>query len=166
MSSGGDRLGQRAVLTLLAAGVIGVGCLTLLASTRIPEGQGYTAVGPRVFPLIISSSLLALGLILLARVTVRPDQDLLRRAADEARSTYWPAPLSIALALLLYAVALEPLGFVLATAPFFAAVAWVLEDRRPARTFAIGLLLALITYLGFTRLLGVRLPSGLLDGIL
>ena len=166
MRADGVEPGARRVLALIAAAVTGAGCLALAASLRIPEGQGYTAVGPRVFPVIVSAGLAVLGVVLLLRVTVRPDRDLLRRAADEARSTHWPAPLTIALALLLYALALEPLGFVLATAPLFAAAARALEDRRPIRTLSIGLVLSLAAYLGFTRLLGVRLPPGLLDGVL
>ncbi len=156
---------ERGGLVLIAAAVAGGGLLAFRASLRIPEGSGYAAVGPRVFPVIVSAGVLLLGLALLARVTVWPDRELLGRAAEEARATHWPAPLLLGAVLLAYALALVPLGFVLATAPFFAAVAWVLDDRRPARAFGLSFLVALLTYLGFTRLLGIALPPGLLDGL-
>lgn len=161
-----ETIRERGGLALIAAAVAAGGLLVLRASLRIPEGSGYAAVGPRVFPLIVSAGVLLLGLALLARVTVWPDRELLGRAAAEARATHWPAPLLLCALLLVYALVLAPMGFVLATAPFFAAVAWVLDDRRPARALGLGLVVALVTYLAFTRLLGIALPPGPLDGLL
>jgi putative tricarboxylic transport membrane protein len=39
----------------------------------------------------------------------------------------------------------------------------VLGSRRTARDVIIGVVLSVVIYFGFTRLLGVRLPVGLLD---
>jgi putative tricarboxylic transport membrane protein len=56
---------------------------------------------------------------------------------------------------------------VVATALFFAASAWILRGRTGratiARDLVIGLLLAVVVYVSFTRFLGVRLPAGILD---
>lgn len=159
-------LRERAGLVVAASAVAAVGLVALGASLRIPEGSGYAAVGPRAFPVIVSAGVLLLGLALLARVTVWPDRELLSRASDGARGTHWPAPLLLCAALLAYALVLAPLGFVAATALFFAAVAWVLDDRRPVRALGIGFAVALLAYLAFTRLLGISLPPGPLDGLL
>lgn len=156
----------RAGLALTAAAVAGVGLVALRSSLGIPEGTGYAAVGPRPFPVLVSAGVAALGLALLARVTVWPDRALLARADDEARATHWPAPLLLCAALLAYALVLASLGFVPATALFFAAVARALDDRRTVRALGIGLAVALLAYLGFTRLLGISLPAGPLDGLL
>jgi putative tricarboxylic transport membrane protein len=44
-------------------------------------------------------------------------------------------------------------------------VAIALGSRRYLRDVVIGLTLALITYVGFTRGLGLQLPSGILAGV-
>ena len=58
--------------------------------------------------------------------------------------------------------ALDPIGFVPASALFFVAVAWILGSRRIVRDAVTGVLLALAVYLSFTRLLEIGLPSGVL----
>jgi len=150
----------RAGLRAIAAGVVLLAAVALYGSLRIPEGTGYVAVGPRAFPLVVSAGLLLVGVVLLLRVTLLPDRDLLERAAEESAATRWRAPALLALGLLLYALALGPLGYVAATALFFAAAAWTLGAPRPLRPLLIGAVLATVVYLAFTRGLGVRLPAG------
>jgi putative tricarboxylic transport membrane protein len=55
------------------------------------------------------------------------------------------------------------LGFIISSAAFLVAGAWVLGSRSWPRDVAAGLLLSLVTYVVFTRLLGLDLPSGPLE---
>jgi putative tricarboxylic transport membrane protein len=134
---------------------------TVLLSVQCPECDA--GIGPRFFPLIVAVGLTALGALWLLRLRVRPDAVLTAHIAEEAAATHWPTVGLTAAALLVYAFALGSLGYIAATALFFPFVARVLGSRRIVRDALIGLALAVVIYFSFTRLLGVRLPAGLLD---
>jgi len=150
---GGPRIWGLLLLALAIA--------VLAATTTIRSQEGYAATGPRFAPLVVGIALLVLSLLFLARTTVRPDIDLAERAAREAAATDWFGPIAVVVALLAYVLLMEPLGYVLATAIFFPAVARVLGSRSPIRDALIGLALALVLFVAFTEFLGVDLPAGL-----
>lgn len=159
---GRSLLGLRlAAITLLALSLI-----ALYQVFQIRQGAGYSAVGTTFFPLIVVLGLVGLSLILLLRTTLLPDQDLIKQAAEEEAMTHWPVVGLTALALAVYAFALSPLGYIVATSLFFPSIARILESKQPARDFIIGVVLSVVIYISFTRFLGVRLPAGLLAGIL
>jgi putative tricarboxylic transport membrane protein len=143
-----------------------LGVLVLSQSFRIGRGAGYIVVGPRFFPIVVGCGLLGLGILFFLRTTVIPDVELARDVAAEDAATHWPTVLLLLLALTAYAFALGPLGYTAATTLFFPAVSRLLGSRKLARDLVIGLALGLIVYLLFTRVLGVRLPAGILDSIL
>jgi putative tricarboxylic transport membrane protein len=87
-------------------------------------------------------------------------------AEEEDRATHWPTPGLMLVLLVVYAVALRPVGYMLSTALFVPVSARLLGSRRPRRDVVVGLALAVVLYVGFTSFLGVRLPAGLLDPIL
>jgi putative tricarboxylic transport membrane protein len=78
----------------------------------------------------------------------------------------WRTTILVLLSLVAYATLLHPLGYSLATALFFPVTGRMLGSTRLRRDIIIGLVLGLAIYLIFTRILGVRLPAGLLAGIL
>ena len=152
-----------------AAAVVALGVVVLAGTPWIPSRSGYAPVGPRFFPLAVALGLLVLGALLLVRCTLRPDAYLGEKAASEKAATHWPTVGLLLAALLVYGFLLAPLGYVPATALFFPAAAWVLGSRRPReaiRNLAIGLVVGAVVFFGFTELLGVRLPDGLLDPFL
>jgi putative tricarboxylic transport membrane protein len=63
-------------------------------------------------------------------------------------------------------VALDGLGYVVATALFLPVTAWILGSRSPIRDLVVGVGLAVAVYIGFTEFLGVRLPAGILGLVL
>lgn len=131
-------------------------------ATRIREGGGFTVVGPRVFPLITAGALAALAALLLLRATVWPDEELAVHGRAEARATHWPTVGQVLALLVAYPIAMSTLGYVVATTIIVPAVSGVLGSKKHGRDLAVGAILALTVYLGFTRLLSVRLPAGLL----
>ncbi|WP_026369307.1 tripartite tricarboxylate transporter TctB family protein [Kallotenue papyrolyticum] len=145
-----------------ALALLGASGALLVEALRIPQGGGYSAIGPRFFPIIISVGLALLSLLLLARTTLLPDAGLAEAAATEAAATHWPTVGLLALALIGYALTLGRLGYIVATALFFPLTARLLGSRRPARDVLIGVALSLVIYYSFTRWLGIRLPAGVL----
>ena len=96
-------------LFLLAASVA-----ILIAVTTIPGRGGYGTAGPRFVPLIVAVGLIVLSSLFLLRTWWRPDVELAERSAEEDAATHWATPGLIMLALLVYAFALEPVGYPLA----------------------------------------------------
>jgi putative tricarboxylic transport membrane protein len=167
MTGGGDNASRGLVEARLAAvAVIGLGLLALVGATQVGPGAGYVAVSPSVMPAVVGIGLVALGVLLLLRATVRPDLDLARHVAAEAAMTDWRTTSLVLVALVAYALTLGFLGYVLATTWFIPAVARILGSHRPVRDVVIGVVIGIVVYVSFTQFLGVRLPAGLLDPIL
>ncbi|MFI6761803.1 tripartite tricarboxylate transporter TctB family protein [Micromonospora sp. NPDC050417] len=74
----------------------------------------------------------------------------------------WLTPALLGAALLGYVLVLEPLGFVLASAVFFVASARILGSRRPIRDVLVAVPLVVAIHLGFTQLLEISLPAGVM----
>ncbi len=60
----------------------------------------------------------------------------------------------------LFALALEPLGFMLSTFIFSFAYQWLLGEKRPARLAIVAFVATIVIYLIFQRALGIMLPRG------
>jgi putative tricarboxylic transport membrane protein len=151
----------------VALAFLALALILLFTTFQIRQGGGYSAVGPRVFPLAVSLGLLALSILFLLRTTLFPDTELAEQAAAEEAATHWPTVGLLALLLVLYVFALGILGYLVATALFIPAGAAVLRWRVGGATLVrdliIGLILAALVYFTFTRFLGVRLPAGILE---
>jgi putative tricarboxylic transport membrane protein len=63
---------------------------------------------------------------------------------------------------LVFIVAVEPLGYVIVSSIVFWLTAWALGARHVVHTAVIGIALSLVVYLAFTRLLDISLPAGVL----
>lgn len=161
-------LGPRIVAGLLVVG----SAFLIYHALQIGRVAGYTVVGPSTIPLVVSTGLLILGLILAVRTTVRPDEDLGRQVHQEERATHWPSVGLLVLVLVAYGLALNGfrlgpldvpgLGYVVATSLFLPVVARVLGSEHLVRDLVVGIVLATVVYIGFTQFLGVRLPAGIL----
>ena len=141
---------------LLAASVA-----ILIAVTAIPGRGGYATSGPRFVPLIVAVGLVVLSALFLLRTFWRPDVELAQRSAEEDEATHWATPGLVLLALLVYAFVLEPVGYPLATALVFVALARVLGSQALVRDVLAGLVLGFGLFTAFTQYLGVSLPAGL-----
>jgi putative tricarboxylic transport membrane protein len=153
-------------LRLAALTVIILGGIILTQVPQIGTGAGFIVVGPRIFPTVVGVGFLVLGLLFLLRTTVLLDRDLMAEVMTEEATTDWATTILALLSLVAYAALLHPLGYTLATALFFPVAGRILGSSRLRRDIIIGLALGLAIYLIFTRVLGVRLPAGLLTGIL
>lgn len=151
---------------LVALGVVIIGVLLLIGTTQIQFGIN-AVVGPRAFPLIVGIGTLLLGVILTG-LTLRGDRA--EPGAEEDADPDAPADLrrpGIVLGgFLLGSVLLAPLGFVVGTAIMYFSVAFAFGERRYGLMGVVSLIVALVTYVVFTRGLGLSLPAGLLKGLL
>lgn len=151
---------------LVGLGVTLTGLLLFVGARQIPFGIS-AVVGPRLFPLIVSVGTAALGLAL----TVAALRGERAEPGDE-EDTDPDAPVShvnpavILAGFLLGAALLPSLGFVFGTAIMYLSVTYAFGERRYARMAGIALLISVLTYLLFTRGLGLTLPAGLLRGVL
>ena len=165
---GDEGVRRRATVGLYIFGLAlcALGGVALFESTRIRSPGGFSPFGPTVMVITVGALLLAAGVLFLARLSIRPDRDLIARAVEEEGATHWPTTGLMAGLLLVYALVLGPLGYVIATGLMIPGGARILGSRRPVRDAAIGFALALVVYFAFTAFLGVRLPAGLLDPLL
>ncbi len=154
---------------IFAAAILAFGLFVLFGTFQISGRQGFSPEGPRFFPLIVAVGLLIFGALFLISTTLRRDRYLGEKAAAEGAATHWPTTGLVVAILIVYALLLDPLGYIVATALLFPTEAYVLgsrERRSLLRNFAIGVVLGTVVYFSFTELLGVRLPDGLLDPLL
>lgn len=122
-------------------------------ATQLPEPFGGSeAVGPETFPLLLA---IVLGLSSLYMV-VRPDPD-----------NAWPwsrtgMELIIAVVvLILYAMLLQPLGFIISTTLAVGTLCWRM-GARPSKAFVTGGVAGVVVFLLFNFALDLALPLGLL----
>jgi putative tricarboxylic transport membrane protein len=124
------------------------------------HADGFAAQGPKFFPLIVISLWLVLSAIYLVTHLVK----VLRRHAGHAaeRFEHMVGAGWLVVLLVVYAFLLDPVGYWISTALFFVGSARAMGSRNLVRDVLVGVLLALVVYLSFTRALGVRLPEGVL----
>ena len=149
--------GPRLAGFVLLAGSVAI----LIGVTAIPGRGGYGTSGPRFVPLIVAIGLITLSAAFLLRTWVRPDIDLAERSADEDAATHWATPGLIMAALVVYAFALEPVGYPVATTLVFVLLARILGSRALVRDVLAGLVLGFGLFTAFTQYLGVSLPAGI-----
>jgi putative tricarboxylic transport membrane protein len=124
-------------------------------------------VGPKLFPVVIGVILIVLAVILAIAIPrgsvgeADAGEDVDPNTPGDWRTVGLLVGLFVALILLV-----NPLGWVIASALFFAGAATILGSRHYIRNIVIGVVLALVSFYGFYSGLGIPLPAGILDGIL
>jgi putative tricarboxylic transport membrane protein len=125
------------------------------------------AVGPRFFPYVVGGAATLVGTWLAIAVllgsTATPEQS---EDVDLSQRTDWRALAGISGVFLLYVLVIDPLGYLLSTMLLFGGTAYVLGARRPRSLLLASLLVPLLTFLVFTRLLGIFLPNGVLQAVI
>ena len=154
--------------TLLALAAVVFGILIVWQTTLIRLTPAYSKIGPRVIPYIVGAGLLVVGVWLAyealtgrASIGTAESED-----ADPTLPTDWRTVGLLALALLAYLLLIERAGFIIASATLFVIAAFAMGSRRLARDIVIGVVMATILYLVFSRGLGLSLPAGILKGII
>ncbi len=148
----------------VGAGVVVLALIVGFEAMRIPVSPMYSKVGPTVFPYAVAVALLLLGLKLvydgIAGQWGETAADDDQTPADR-RGFAW-----LAVGLVLNVALIDLLGFIIASTLLFICVARAFGSASPWRDLGIGFTLALVSYLGFDRLLGIQIGAGIFEGIL
>jgi putative tricarboxylic transport membrane protein len=152
----GLRLGE----AVLAGFVLLLGLFVAVETALLRIGPGYAAIGPKLFPWLVAAGLLLVGGALLYEA----------RAGAVAHPAGFeldlPPALAVTAGLVLQMILMRPAGFVLASTVLFVAVSHAFGSRRLALNVAVGVVLCLVTYVGFRWGLGLILPAGVLAPLL
>jgi putative tricarboxylic transport membrane protein len=145
--------------TVLLAAIIGWQTLAISGTAAI-----YAQVGPAVFPWMVAGLLAVLGAILAVQgllggnIEVADDDEL--PPLDMAGGVWLLAGLALNVALI------DWIGFILASTLLFVCTARAFHSRNPLRDALIGFAVAFIAYVGFDRVLGYKIGSGLIESLI
>lgn len=152
---------------LLALAVVAIGIVTIADGLSQPASTSASGLGAGQFPIIVGTFTTALGVLLIVQ-TLRGrlgEPDAAEGDVDVARVRGWQLALAAA-ALVLFALTVDVLGYPIAAAITFVAVAFATGAKRWVVTAAIAIVLSLGIFYLFTLVLRIQLPAGILTGIL
>jgi putative tricarboxylic transport membrane protein len=142
----------------VAIGLLGLAALTAWDASTLTTASPY-GIGPDAVPYLVAGGFVVLALAHFAAATrgLLPRPELVDRGA-----VAW---IGLGLVALIAAIGFG-LGFIPAMALLFAATARAFGRKAPTADLGIGLVLGLLIYLGFTKLLTLSLPQGPLERLL
>ena len=154
------------VCTLLLAGVY------FYATEQLPSLEIGDPLGPKAFPRLLGIGLLITAVVLLLEI-LRARKSPAPKAADSAMrgapiivgADTRGAPVivgAVALWTLLYFITFERLGYILSTSLYLLALTNYFNRGKTIANVLTSVLFPIISYLMFTKLLGVTLPPGIL----
>jgi putative tricarboxylic transport membrane protein len=153
-----DRIGEM----VIAVAVFALGVATFVGAFAIRTPAG-AAVGPRVFPFLVSAILVGAGValvigVLRGRLGSREEGEDI----DPNAKTDWWTILKLVALVVAVIFLLEPLGWWLVAAILFGGAAWSLGAKKWWLAFLVGLVIGIGTQLLFGEMLGLFLPRGML----
>lgn len=148
---------------LVSLALLGIGVVVLLDGLHQEASRSASGVGAGFMPKIVGAALIGLSAALMVQIARgrlgQPDES---EGEVDVRRTRW-VPLAVCVAAVLVFIAgVEFLGYVIVSSIVFWLTAWAVGARHILRTAVIGIALALVVYLAFTRLLDIPLPAGVL----
>jgi putative tricarboxylic transport membrane protein len=154
------RLGNLGV----ALGVIALGVIAAWQTSLVPE-SAYAQVGPRLFGWVSSAMLVGCGALLVLDVLRGGwDGDGEFGEIDIPGGLWMIAALVANVALIdLELPGLGTVGFTIASTVLFTLTARAFGSLQPLRDAAIGFALAFVAYIGFDRVLGYKIGTGLIE---
>jgi len=144
---------------IIAVGLAALALVIRIDASRMPAAPAYARIGPDAAPNVV-----ALGILVLAIATAVAAW---RGQIPKPETADW-SPVLIILAGVIALILIIAFGggFIVASAVLFMATSRAFGRRALAVDFAIGFVLALVTYLAFAKLLALSLPSGPLENLL
>ncbi len=144
---------------LLSLVLVFIGSFVIYETQGIAETQGYSQVGPRLFPYIIGTGLTLCGAVLGWHALSGGWRDVpLDQPGHDAPD--WMAWAIISGSIVLHMVLIGWAGFIIASTLMYVLIARGFGSSRAVRDLVIGAALAVAAYFLFTRALGLRLPPG------
>jgi putative tricarboxylic transport membrane protein len=153
---------------IVVAVLVAVGGFLVYSALTLQEGFAKVdPVGPKFFPMVVGIAALLLALILAIAIPrgSRGEADAGEDIDPDMPSDWRTVGLLVALFVAMILL-VNPLGWVIMSAIFFACAATILGSKHYVRNVVIGVVLALASFYAFYSGLGIPLPPGILDGIL
>lgn len=141
----------------IGLGVVAMAGIVAWQTSVIPDNAVYAKVGPKAIPWLASGMLGVLGVVLTAQ-GLRGGWE-----HDKSEDFDYRALLTLIAGLVLNVALIDYAGFIIASTVLFAMTARAFGSRRILRDALIGFALAFITYIGFDRVLGYKIGSGLIE---
>ncbi|MBG6217748.1 putative tricarboxylic transport membrane protein [Arthrobacter sp. CAN_A6] len=167
MSSVRTRFAGRSELGMAALlGAVGIIVLIDAAGINVPYSQA-DPVGPRTLPYIVGGLLLICAVLLTVNVLKGGQGEA--EGGEDVDLTHpsdWRTILFLLAFFTLNIILIDYTGWVISGTILFWGSVWSLGSRHYVRDGIISLLLAIGTFYGFYIGLGIRLPAGLLEGVL
>jgi putative tricarboxylic transport membrane protein len=167
MTTLASRLKGRSELGFAALlGAVGAAVLIDASRLSVPYSQS-DPVGPKTVPFIVGGLLLVCAVLLVVNI--------LRGGRGEAEGgedvdlthpSDWRTVLPLLAAFLLNILIIDTVGWVISGALLFYGSAWALGSRHYVRDAVIAVVLSVLTFYGFYLGLGIKLPAGVLQGVL
>jgi putative tricarboxylic transport membrane protein len=150
----------------LAALLAVVGAFTIYDATTLEVGFA-DPVGPRAFPYVIGSVLVALA-VLLAVATARGDKPEAEEGEDVdlTHPADWATVAKLIATLVFTIATIDFLGWAISGAVLFAGSAWALGSRTQIRDVIVGFVMSVGSWYVFYVGLDIPLTPGILDGVL
>jgi len=142
---------------LIATAFILLAAVSWYGVQQIPVSKFGGPVGPRSFPIIVTTGLAICGVLLTLsalRGTMRPEDG----ARGGAPWQLWLFVAGLAINLLL----IRPIGYPLASAGMFTCIALAFGASRPLHVAGIGLVFGFAAYAAFRQFLGIHIGQGVL----
>jgi putative tricarboxylic transport membrane protein len=146
--------------TAIGLAVLGLAAILAWQIAAIPANAVYAQVGPAVIPWIATGMLGVLGTLLTVQGLLGGWEHELPEGF-QARGLGW-----MLLGLALNVTLIGVVGFIIASTLLFVCTARAFRSRNMLRDALIGFAMALISYVGFDRVLGYKIGSGLIEGLL
>ena len=162
-----SRLKGRSELGIAALlGAVGLIVILDALSLNVPYSQA-DPVGPKTLPYIVGALLLVCAVLLAINVLrgghgeAEGGEDV-----DLTHPTDWRTVVPLLGAFVLNIALIDTVGWVISGTLLFWGSVWALGSRRYIRDGIISVVMALGTFYGFYLGLGIKLPAGLLEGVL
>lgn len=144
---------------LISLALLALGSFVVFETQGIAETQGYSQVGPRLFPYLIGTGLTLCGAWLAWQALTGGWRNV---PLDEGEhdAPDWMAFVIISAGVLLHMVLIGWAGFIIASTLLFVLIARGFGSRKPVRDLIIAAVLATVVFYIFTLGLGLTLPAG------
>jgi putative tricarboxylic transport membrane protein len=145
--------------TAVGLAVLALAAVVAWQTLLIPHNAVYAQVGPTAIPWLAAAMLALLGALLTWR-GVRGGWVHEEHGAFDAWGLGW-----LLAGLVLNVALIGTAGFIIASTVMFVCTATAFGSRSTLRDAGIGFALALVAYVGFDRLLGYKIGTGLIEGL-
>lgn len=145
-----------------------VGAIVIWDATTLNVSYSNSdPVGPKTMPYIVGGLLLVCAVLLVREVLkgghgeVEGGEDI-----DLSRGTDWRTVVPLIAVFIVNILLIDTLGWVISGTILYWGSVWALGSRHYVRDAIVSLVLSLATFYGFYLGLGIKLPAGVLEGVL